>query len=284
MVHFTLIEKGGREYTFLLPECMNEMTVKQLVFLSCQVEEGLPIQVIKTNMLLFCMGARVTSAPSLMREDGLYGIRARRHTFRLSAGMLLEGTKVFDYLFVEGRDGKCYLDTRLTVCPFRRIRLGRRWFYAPDSALYGISYERYVFLESYFDRLQRDEEMMYAFLGVLLRPREEWFDKERLHVRAMRRVGARRSVLLMWYFVGSMRFIAEKFPRIFGGGGSGKGTVGSLYDGQQRLLDFIAKADPERKMRMKHTELYEVLYSLDYIMEENERKQKELERLKHKRV
>ena len=277
-----MTEPSGREHVFPLPGSMDEMTARQLLFLAGLVEEAVPIQDIKTRMLLRCMGARLL--PSRPWDGGCYRLRARRRTFRLSADQLARCASAFDYLFIEQDDGRCYLDTRLTVCPFPSMWLLGRRFCAPDRALYGTVYERYVLLETYFDRMQREPEMALAFLGTLLRPcGERLFDRDRLHLGYMRHVPRRRVVLLAWYFVGSMRFIAGKFPRIFGGGGgAGQGGRPSLYDGQQRLLDFIAKADPDKKARMKHTGLYEVLYSLDYLLEEDERQRKALARMRER--
>ena len=130
--------------------------------------------------------------------------------------------------------------------------------------------------------MQNEPAMVYAFLGAMLRPTEKKFDKDVLRLGLMHLIAPRKVVLFSWFFLGSIRFIKDKFPRIFAGGGKNKSNS-SLYDEQQKLLDFIAKADPDKKIRMKHTNLYEVLYSLDYLMEEAERKKKELEDLKLKR-
>ena len=281
MIPLTLIEKNGKEFDFMLPESMNEMTEKQLIFLSKLVERADPIQEIKTQMLLFCMGARLKRK---RRKDDFYRVRAKRHTFKMSADQFMEAVKVFDYLFIEENDGNCFLDVRLTVCPYPSIWIaGLFRFYSPAEALTDIVYDRYVFLETYFDRMQNEPKMVYAFLGAMLRPKEKKFDKDILRLGLMRLIAPRKVVLFSWFFLGSIRFIKDKFPRIFAGGGSSSNRNSSLYDEQQKLLDFIAKADPDKKIRMKYINLYEVLYSLDYLMEEAERKKKELDDLKFKK-
>ena len=280
MIPLYLIEKDGTEFEFQLPESMNEMTVKQLEFLAGLVANTDPIQEIKTKMLLFCMGAKLKR---LRKKDVLYRIRAKRHTFKLQPEHLLQAVSHFDYLFIEGQGGNCFLDTRLTVCPVSKIRLAGFWtFYAPAEALTDIVYDRYVFLETYFDRMQEEPAMVYAFLGAMLRPREKQFRKDRLFLGLMRLLHPRKVVLLSWFFIGSIRFIKDKFPKVFPESGGSKDKGGTLYDDQQRLLDFIAKADPDKKIRMKHTNLYEVLYSLNFIMEEAEKQKKDMERLKNR--
>ena len=97
MVTLTLIEKNGKEFDFLLPESMNEMTTKQLVFLSKLVERTDPIQEIKTQMLLFCMGARVKRK---RRKDVFFRIKTKKHTFNISAEQFVEAVSAFDYLFI----------------------------------------------------------------------------------------------------------------------------------------------------------------------------------------
>jgi len=279
MIPLTLVETTGKEFTFELPKGMDEMTVKQLEFLSKLLERADPVQEIKTKMLLFCMGARLKRK---RRKDTYYRVRAKRRTFKMSADNFVQAVSVFDYLFTEDKDGNSFLDNRLTICPYPVIRIFGLRFYPPAQALTDIVYDRYVHLETYFERMQQEPKMIYPFLGTLLRPKEKQFDKNRLFLSLMRFVQPRKIILLTWFFIGSMRFIRDKFPKVFSASGKGTGKSTNLYDSQQLLLDFIAKADPDKKIRLKYTNLYEVLYSLNYIMEQAEQERKQAEKLKNK--
>lgn len=76
-------------------------------------------------------------------------------------------------------------------------------------------------------------------------------------------------VISMWYWNGSCRYLAEKFPRVFESEES-DADGGNPYDGQQRLLDFMTNADASRKEKYKQMNLYDVLYSLDFMLERAE--------------
>ena len=61
-----------------------------------------------------------------------------------------------------------------------------------------------------------------------------------------------------------------KFHRIFPTENNGN-TPCNPFDGQMKLLDFMDKADPSKKRLIRDDKLYDVLYSLDYRMEEMEK-------------
>ncbi len=86
----------------------------------------------------------------------------------------------------------------------------------------------------------------------------------------MKEIKPEVMVLTIWYWIGCSRFIAEKFPRIFNEWDDDS-PAGNPYDGQQKLLDYIAKADPERKRMYKKNKLYNILYSLHYMLEVEEK-------------
>jgi len=254
------------DYDYDLPTHLDEMSTPQLVFLSSLVAQAIPIQEVKVKMLFCCLGARVKR----MRNAGYYRIAIGKYVFALTVGQVAEVSGAFDYLFTApDDDGRCFFDCRLTVNPYPKVHAGRRSLTGPADALTDICYNRYIYLESYHSVMEHKPEAVYAFLGCLfMKPGN--FNPSELDVSRMKKLKPEVVILMCWYYLGSIRFIADKFPRIFSGDGQGSDL--SAYDGQQKLMDFIAKGDPAKKRMNKEDNLYDILYSLDYMLEQQEEK------------
>ena len=257
------------EQVFRLPESMDEMTRAQLTFLSRLVETDAPVQEIKVKMLFFCIDARVMR----MKAPGYFRVKTRNKLFALTAGQIADASRAFDYLFTEPDEkGRCFLDIRLTVNPFPVVRLLGKRFTSPAQAMTDITYDQYIYLQTYDVMKEQRPEAIFAMMGCLFRSDMKKFDPEDLNIKRMKMLPERTVILMLWFWTGSCRFVASKFPRIFNGSGSDGGTH-NPYDSQQRLLDYVAKADPQKKQAYKRDLLYNVLYSLDYMLETSEKKE-----------
>ena len=252
---------------YLLPGSMDEMTKNQLISLSELVATEMPVQEIKVKMLMVCLGAHAKK----MRNDNYYRIKIGKLVVAMTVEEMTVASSAFDYLFTEpDKDGNCFFDNRLTVNHFPKVRILGRKYYAPTQAMTDLLYNQYIYLQTYDVMKEKKPEAIYAWLGCMFRRDMKKFNPEDLNLKAMKRLKAEVIILTIWYWIGSCRFIADKFPRIFTGDGA---TEGNPYDGQQRLLDYMAKADPEKKRMYKQDLLYNILYSLDYMLEKEERPQ-----------
>lgn len=254
--------------TYLLPAKMDEMTKNQLISLSRLVATELPIQEIKVKMLFVCLGAHARR----MKNEGYYRIAIGKETVALTTEEVAGASAAFDYLFTDpDKDGRCYFDNRLTVNHFPEIKIHGRKFYAPKQAMTDLLYNQYIYLQTYDVMKEKKPEAVYAWLGCMFIRDKKQFNPEDLNLKYMRRLKPETIILMLWFWIGSCRYIADKFPRIFPDDGGSTG--GNPYDGQQKLLDYIAKADPEKKRQYKQDQLYNILYSLDYLLESEERNQ-----------
>ena len=83
-------------------------------------------------------------------------------------------------------------------------------------------------------------------------------------------------MVMRWYNIGSLRFIAEKFPRLFSGGdGSDNSDPRTLFDAQQRIIDELAGGDVTKKEQVRRSPLYDVLYTLEMAIERRDKERKE---------
>ena len=253
------------DFEFSLPEKMDEMTRNQLISLSRLVGTELPIQEIKVKMLFICLGAHVKR----MKNPGYFRIKIDKHEFAITAEDVTLSAAAFDYLFTEpDKDGRCFLNNRLTVNQYPEINIVGRKFYAPKTGMTDLLYNQYIYLQTYDVMKERKPEAIYAWLGCMFRRDKSRFNPDDLNLKHMKRLKPEVVILTIWFWIGSCRFIAEKFDRVFSGG---EAATGNPYDGQQKLLDYIAKADPEKKRAYKKDMLYNILYSLDYLLEQEEK-------------
>lgn len=253
-------------YEYLLPQSMNEMTTVQLIRLSELVANEIPVQEIKVKMLFICLGAHARR----MKDPGYFRIQIGKHVFAFSAEQVTNVSTAFDYLFTAPDDkGRCFLDNRLTVNNYPQLKILGRKFYAPKDAMTDMIYDQYIYLQTYDVMKERKPEAIYAWLGCMFRRDKTKFHADDLNLPYMKRIKPEVVILTIWFWIGSCRFIADKYDRVFSGEGS---TGGNPYDGQQKLLDFIGKSDPAKKREYKTDTLYNILYSLDSILEAEENK------------
>lgn len=253
------------DYTYPLPESMNEMEVQDLIFLSQLVGTDMPIQDVKVKMLFSCLKAHVRR----MKTPGYFRVKIGKQTFELTAEDVTNVSAAFDFLFTEpDKDGRCFLDNRLIVNHFPEITIDGIQFYTPKKAMEDMVYNQYIYLQTYDVMKEKKPQAIYAWLGCMFRRDMKAFDPEDLNIEQMKKLNPEVVILTIWFWIGSCRFIAEKFPRIFPADGA---AAGNPYDGQQKLLDYIGKADPEKKRAYKQDQLYNILYSLDYLMESEEK-------------
>lgn len=252
---------------FELPESMNEMTRKQLIFLAHLVAADVPIQDVKVKILFFCLEARVRR----MKVPHYWRVSVQGQIYGFTSEEVVEMSQAFNFLFTEpDANGNCFLDDRLTYPPIDFIRSGRRKLFLPGEALTECTYNQYIYLQTFDVMKESNPEAIYNFLACMFRERDKPFNPDNLHTRAVCKLTKEQIILILWYWIGSCRYIADKFPRIFPAADAG--SSGNPYDGQQRLLDYMTKADAAKKEEYKRMKLYDVLYSLDYMLETEEKK------------
>ena len=81
------------------------------------------------------------------------------------------------------------------------------------------------------------------------------------------------KMVMLWYYIGSLRFIAEKFPRLFSGGEAA--TDENPFAAQQRIIDELAGGDVTKKEQVRRSPLFDVLYTLEMAIERRDKERKE---------
>lgn len=250
----------GRKYP--LPRSMNEMTLPQLEFLAELYENGTSPQAIKVKMLLFCIGATVTPQMEL---------RINRKKKPIATDDITQVANVFDYLFTKpDKENNVYLNHTLTRMPYPKITLYGKQYTLPGDALTKATYHQWINLQVYDAARKHDNDYRYAFLSAIYTPKGKPFDSEKIDIEIFKHIDKKVATLTEWYWYGSSIFIADKFPRVFGGDGS---EPTNMYEEQERILDWMTSGDAEKKRAYKADNLYNVLYSLRYFIELKEQEE-----------
>jgi len=244
---------------------MNEMTNEQLIELSVLTAQPMPIQEVKVKILFICLNAQFRR----MKNPNYFRVKIDGETYAVTADEVTAISAAFDFLYIKPDEkGNCFLDMRLTRCPYPVLKIKGTEFFAPDSNLTDMLYNQYIYLQSFDQAKDKKPEVIYQWLGAMFRTNKEKFNHKDLNLELMKHINPHVVVLMLWFWIGSCRFLAEKFPRVFPDGNDPE--YGDVYSGQQRLLDYMAKGDPEKKRAYKQDMLYDILYSLDYILEIDE--------------
>ena len=247
--------------TIEVPSEWNELLDEQLKMLANLLIEKQTLPEVRLKMLLFCIGARVRRANEQVSD--VWALALGSKTVFLSAAELEEMGRMFDFLFdTEGR-----LDVRLTRLETRRMML-----MGPEDGLTNISYGQFVQAQTLLPLVQADfDSHINDFLCLLWKdlrfePTEDG-DPDWLAI-----VSSDVKMVMLWYYIGSLRFIAEKFPRLFSGEAA---TDENPFDAQQRIIDELAGGDVTKKEQVRRSPLFDVLYTLEMAIERRDKERKE---------
>lgn len=254
------------EKNYNVPGDWNELTAEQLCFLATILNSPCTGQEAKLKLLLFCLSARIRR---YRRADGDgFRVAFPDNTVYLTAEQLASLGTIFDFLFTETDKG-VELDIRLTRNPFPLYVSKSMALAGPDDALTNISYGQFIMLQSWQQQMKNDfNTALDNFLSViwkdsLFTTSEDgaaiWFQDVPPVVKTV----------MFWYFIGSMRFIQEKFPQTFPEGSSDGGY--DVFDMQQRIVDEMASGDVTKKEQVKQSLLYDALYTLEMAIERDEK-------------
>lgn len=253
--------------TIEVPSEWNELLDEQLKLLSSLLAEKQTLPEVRLKLLLFCIGARVRRANEQVSD--VWALTLGSKTVFLSASELEEMGRMFDFLFdTEGR-----LDVRLTRTPFFRLETRRMMLMGPEDGLTNVSYGQFVQTQSLLPLVQADfDSHINDFLCVLWKdlrfePTEDgdpdWLADVSPDVKQV----------MLWYYIGSMRFIAEKFPRLFNGGESS--TDENPFEAHQRIIDELAGGDVTKKEQVRRSPLFDALYTLEMAIERREKEKQD---------
>lgn len=255
-----------KDIDYLVPGTWNEMTAEQLRFLADLLETGCTAQEARIKLLLHCLSARIRRHKEA-DGDG-YSVSLPKDTVWITTGQMAALSGIYDFLFREGDKG-VELDILLTRNPFPVYADMDISLHGPDDGLTNISYGQFIMLQCWHQQMKEDfTRALDRFLSVIWK-RGAFSTQEEDNPVWLQDVPLAVKTVMFWYYLGSTRFIQEKFPRVFSSGGD-NGPV-DIFDTQQRIVDEMASGDVTKKEQVKRSLLYDALYTLEMAIERDER-------------
>lgn len=269
--------------TYKLPENWDELTPKQLLYLVKLTQSDISVEQVKTHMMLYCLNAHVCRHKKSFKEYVRIKFGKNKY-FLLPEEVCSIADQLSFLLHTNGDEYKAsqklyHLNPELTVNPYPTVRCQLRKFFGPDDQLLDITFEQFMYMQTYLDAMQSDPSKIDYLLACLWH-RRKVFDINRIDHDAaiLHHLPETKKVVMYWFILGSLTAMSYSFPRIFSGTGTGKVSGnGQVFDSQLRLLDSLAQSDMTKKPEVRKGFLLDALYSMD---ESIRRKEETEERLK----
>lgn len=255
------------KYSYQVPGEWNDFTQDQLLFLASLFDRDRTAQEVKLQLLLYTLNAQINR---YKRTDG-DGCRLSigRKTYYLLPEVLVGLSEVFDFLFKESKEGQTYLDIRLTKNPLPVISTKKTELYGPEDGLANLSYGQFVMLRTWQQQMSVNLENSLDNLIAVMYKENSFNTDEDGNPLLIKDLRHEIKLVVYWFYLGSMAFIQERFPRVFPGGTESGGDV---FDGQMRLIDEMASGDVTKKSQVKKSLLYDAIYTLDMAIERNSKR------------
>lgn len=263
-----MININIQDAKYQVPASWNEMTKDQLIFLiKLSERQNLTYVEIQLKFFLYCIKATV-------RKDignGLFVIKTKHGRHPLFVDELTAVLEVFDYLF-EIDDKVRSISPKLTINHFKHVKNRGKSLRGPGDALEDITYEQFVWLQTWQSQLNADPDAINQLINVLYTNRAKEHE-----VRTVRRMRKSVKAGILWYIQGTMSFLQVQFPHVFGTAGDDEKKI-SVFDYQQRIIDSLAEGDVTKKNQVRQSLLYDALYSMEMAAIRMEKQEKEFKK------
>ncbi len=245
-------ELNQSETEYFMPGEWDELTPDQLLFLIDLVNRNISAEKIKLKMFLYCIKGRIRR---INIDLSYHVIIGKKKHFDLSADELHALSEIFDFLFIY--DPEPRINPLLLNNPFPVIRAGWVKLYGPADGLTDFTYQRFMELQVAHSESGNNIDRFLSFLYRRKNGKQsKWF----------RLIPEKKKIAILWFYLGCMNFFGEKFPLVFSGE-----SASDVIDGQMRIVDALAKNDVTKKEKVRKSDLYEALYTMQIAAEESER-------------
>lgn len=263
--------------TYLLPGNWDELSADELQYLAKITQEDMPLETIKVYMLLYCLKAHVAAHRKRYGNRNLIIVqKEHKRKYLFTPENINSLANIFNFLFEKENDAhdnttRYYIKPVRFVNPFPSITIQKEVFTGPDDGLYDITFEQFIYMQTYLDAMQTDAQKLSPLLACLWH-RSKRFDINKLETDAaqLHLLPDTTKMVMYWFITGCIINLGEQFPRIFSGSGS---VSRNVFDSQLRLLDTLAGSDMTKKDAVRQGKLMDALYSMD----ESIRRQEEME-------
>lgn len=238
---------------YLLPSAWKDLTKRQLLFLVSLISGAEKSTVeIQTKLLLYCMGATVIHSATV----DMYLLKTKQAQHALTPSELTALTDIFDFLFTYDADSRPSLSPGFMPNHYKRIRVRGTYIYGPNPGLDNLTYDEFVWLQTYLSQLDKNPDAINEVVNVLYKTRSGL-----RRIKYARCLPSYIKTIILWFTMGSLTHLQDRFPEVFSGAG-GDGPV-NVFDYQQRIIDSLAKGDVTRKDSVRKSLLFDALYTME---------------------
>lgn len=270
---------------YQLPENWDELTSIELGYLVHLTQQDISLEKVKVHMLLYCLKAHVTSHRKIYgdqvriavgKESTNICFRIRKRKYLLTPEEIHSLANLLSFLFERetdryGKTQRYYIKPLRFVNPYPTLCIRIRKFTGPDDGLYDITFEQFIYMQTYLDAMHQDPQKINQLLACLWH-RGSSFDINRLERDAalLSHLPDIQKMVMYWFITGNMINLGFHYPRVFSGGGA---ITRNVFDSQLRLLDTLANSDMTKKDSVRKGNLLDAIYTMD----ESLRRQEEME-------
>ena len=255
-------------HDYYVPRTWDEMTKAQLLELAKITRTCKTTIEIQLKFFLHCVNGRVMS--NVANAIYILMIGRQKHVLFLDEINALTGA--FDWLFEINEGGQPVLAPKLTTNHFKELRCGLHLLHGPNNALDDITYNQFIWLQTYHNFLDaRAPQYLDELINTIYATKSGSH-----HTKNVRRLPQDVKTVILWFYLGTLDFLSLIFPQVLSGGSGNDGEEINVFDNQQRIIDSLAEGDVTKKDQVRNSLLYDALYSMQMAairMEEMEKQQ-----------
>ena len=265
--------------TYSLPECWDEITTSQIETLAELVQKGITENELLFRFALYCMGMRLAWRYSVT-VDGVECFYIRHGITRIYLVSPVQMAVVTNSMKWMVEDNQ--IRPSITKNPYHELYFSRyRRLIGPANLLTNILTSEWILAETEKAEWinKKNDYHLNRLLAVLWRPtaknlpdgdnrapfRQETFEQRAIQ---MARVKPCKKQVMLWFYQSCIDYLAEKFKDVFS---EGEPSDKPLFDNFMQLVTDLAKDDLTKIPKVYKAPLYEMLYTLQSIVEKAEK-------------
>ena len=272
---------------FEIPEGWHELTQRELLYLAKLTQQDISCQELKLKMMLYHLRGKVSYHRDIYRDTfkikigqcrSKVKLSLRRKSYLLTPDHVNQLTGLYNFLYTldesaNGEKKNLIVPNIDNANPFPLISIYFRKFKgAAQQSMYDISFEQFMFLNTYLNALKDSPEMIGHVLACVWYRGDAWrADKIEANAFWLNKLSAEKRIVMYWFITSCLNTWAEMFPDIFSGGGSSNNGV---FDSQQRLLNMLANGDITKKMDVRKSNVVDAFYVIDEAVKRKKESEK----------
>lgn len=269
------------ELKLSIPGNWNELNKEQLLSFAYIVRDNMELEEIKIKMLFLFTNIKVLiSDPMKIDNVDHFWLIYKKKRFLISAFDLAFISQINMTYFKENDKNKYSIYPLLTknLLPF--IKIGKKCFFGPSDGLSNLLFKEYIHTETAFHDFVKnnDENALNKLIAILYRPAgkikpdtidfngdiREPFNDFLIddYAKQFAKVDYSVKRVILWYYEGCKRHLAELFPYVFKEG-SDQGSDQNTFLQFMTIVDELANNQPAENEKIMNVYLYTALTSLN---------------------